>query len=355
MKTVKRKVCRKGYMLGYWKGERVALIPQFHPDANPGEYVIEELELPIDHPFPKIIDPNETPLSEIKEICIFNRLPFSWITGIDLKDEQAIKTTAQDSLYKAIEHFITSSTCGTTTAQYRRIFDDLIREKVIDPQTSIDAYSQRTAEVETSALKFSYLESGSDRHYNYNDKIYNMIRSFHAFLTTLQCPGVKKKKGGRFYRVKRKNCLTEKEAQLLFSALKEVNPIHELIARILWWFNCETYDHPDAPVIHLESILRMQISDIGTDSLAAIRDTLPDNAGGNSISVLSHTLSSYKIISCYVPGTMYAGLAALACNTDLFLFRNRSGAPIDPRLVRRSFSKACKRSNLRNITPNQLR
>jgi hypothetical protein len=52
---------------------------------------------------------------------------------------------------------------------------------------------------------------------------------------------------------------------------------------------------------------------------------------------------------------MHAELSQLASTTDLFIFRNKAGGPIDARLVRKSFAKACKNANLRNITPNQLR
>ena len=37
---VMRKISKGGFMLGYWKGEQVALIPQYHPDAKPGEYEV---------------------------------------------------------------------------------------------------------------------------------------------------------------------------------------------------------------------------------------------------------------------------------------------------------------------------
>ena len=356
MKMIKRKICKKGYMLGYWKGERVALIPQFHPNANPGEYVIEEVEVPTDYPVPRIIDPNETPISEIKEICEFNNLPFSWITGIKLKDRQATKITADTLIQEAIEYFVAFGTAGTTTAQYRRIFDELIREGIIDPKVSIDFYLQGIDAVQASALNFSPLEKRGSEHYNYNDKIYNMLKSFHGYLQNLNSLGMKKtRKGNQFYRAKRKNHLTEEEAPVLFSALKDINPIHALIARILWWFNREISDHPDAPVIHLESVLLMQPSDIGPDLFEDTRGTLPENVGGNSVRVRSRAFPGSKMICYYVPGKMYAELSELARNTDHFLFRNKSGAPIDARLVRRSFNEACKKANLRNITPSYVR
>ncbi len=283
-------------------------------------------------------------------------LPFCWVTGIDLRDLEAIKITGDTLLQVAIEYFVVFGTAGTTSAQYRRMFDDLAREGVIDPQVSVDRYLQSTDAVEETARNFSCLESRSDEHYNYNDKIYNMLRSFHAYLKNPNGPGIKMAtKGNQHYRAKRNNRLTEEEAKVFFPALKDVNPTHELIARVLWWFNRQICDHPDAPIIHLESVLLMQPSDIGPDSLEDIRETLPDNVGGNSVCVRSRAFPGSKMVCYYVPGTMYAELSALARDTDLFIFRNKSGAPIDARLVRRSFRKACKKANLRNITPSQLR
>jgi hypothetical protein len=141
---------------------------------------------------------------------------------IDLSDPEAIKITGDVLLQEAIDYFVAFSTTGTTTAQYRRIFNDLIREGLIDPDISVNCYLQRTDEVEASARKFSCLESRSNEHYNYNDKIYNMLRSFHAYLENPNCSGMKKgKKGSKPYRAKRKNRLTEEEAQMFFSALME--------------------------------------------------------------------------------------------------------------------------------------
>lgn len=99
----------------------------------------------------------------------------------------------------------------------------------------------------------------------------------------------------------------------------------------------------------------METSDIGPDELAEERAYLPDNAGGNSVRIRAHHLKQSTIIAYYVPGTMYAKLVEFANQTDHFLFRNKSGDPIDPRMVRKSFSKACKIAKLRNISPLHLR
>ena len=209
MKMVRRKICRGGFFLGYWKGERVALIPQYHPQAKPGEYIVEEVEFPIDYPIPRIIDPTETRLSEIKEICEFNNFPLSWIVDTGAKAPDTIKIHGNSPIQNAIEYFIALRTSGTTTAQYRRLFGDLIQEGIIDPLVSLDDYLQRANTVEESALKFSSLGPHSSKYYNYNDKMYNMLRSFHAFLKNPQYFRMKKtRKGNKFYRAYMNNCLT---------------------------------------------------------------------------------------------------------------------------------------------------
>ncbi len=354
IQMVKRKICRNGLHVS-WKGEYITLIPKYHPDAKPGDYIVEEIEMPINQPCPRLIDPNETSLSVLREICEFYGVLFLSITGIGRKELEELKLD-DNNVQKAIEYFIAFGTAGTTTAQYRRIFDELIRGGVIDPNLTVEQYLASTGKVESAALKFSYLDKSCDDHYNYNDKIFYMLKSFHAFLINPKILCMKKgEKKSKRYRHKRQNCLSMAEAEVFFPALKEVNPIHELIARVLWWFNREICNDPDAPIIHLESVLRMNRTDIGPDSLKEIRESLPDNVGGNCVNVSSHKRHSYKMVGYYVPGKMYAELSELARNTDWFLFRNKSGNPIDPGLVRSSFSKACKLANLRGITPNQLR
>lgn len=354
-------------MLGYWKGEQVALIPQYHPDAKPGEYEVELVEFPSDYPVPRYIDPKETPLSVIREICTLNDIPFFWITGINPRDRDAIKITPDNPIENAIEVFIALGTTGTTTGQYRRIFEDLIEGCVIDPSTSTDRYLETANQVEAAALNFSCPEKPDKEYYNYNDKIYNMLRSFHSFLKQSDDPGPKEieesdensqkkeNKRNKHYRPKRKGCLTNEEAKVFFPALKGINATHELIARVLWWYNHQICDHPDAPVVQLESVVLMQLYDIGEDSLKDIRERLPENIGGNSVCVRSHSRQGSKMVCYYVPGKMYAELSELASKTDRFIFRNKAGGPIDTRLVRKSFAKACKKANLRNITPSQLR
>jgi hypothetical protein len=233
----------------------------------------------------------------------------------------------------------------------------LIRANIIDTNLLIDRYLEKVDQIETSVFDFSILNVKNRKHYNYSDKIHHLFRSFHAFLRNPNCFFELRgeRKSNRSYRAKRKNRLSENEAKIFFPALKAVNPTHELIARILWWYNREICDHPDAPVIHLESVLQMQKYDIGKDVLEDIRESLPDDIGGNTICIHSHTSYAYTIVSYYVRGSMYSELSELARNTDHFIFRNKYGDSIDPRLVRRSCAKACKNANLRNITPSQLR
>jgi len=163
---VKRKICKNGFLLGYWKGKPVAAMPKYHPDAKPEEYIIEEVEFPHDCLVPELIDPKTTSLSVIKEICEFNDFPFLWVTGINVGIEAGIKVTKSDSLEKAIEYFIVFCSAGTTSIQYRRIFDDLIRARVILPHLTVDFYMQRVPETETLSRTFSNKKA-------YNDKLYS--------------------------------------------------------------------------------------------------------------------------------------------------------------------------------------
>ena len=79
---VKKKICRNGFILGYWKGERVGMVPKYHPDSKSKDYVIEEVEVGEDDSYPRLIDPSETPLAEIKEICEANDISFFGVTGL---------------------------------------------------------------------------------------------------------------------------------------------------------------------------------------------------------------------------------------------------------------------------------
>ena len=86
IKKVRKKLVKGGVILGSWKGQSIALIPQYHPESRLGEYKIikpwvrEDLHLPV------IIDPRERSLIELKEICEYNNVPFCWITGKSLTD-----------------------------------------------------------------------------------------------------------------------------------------------------------------------------------------------------------------------------------------------------------------------------
>ncbi len=132
-KMVKKKIYTGGFFSGYWKGKPVAMSARYNPSAKPEQHTIKEIDVPEDKLFPELIDPEVTPLSTIKEICEYNDIPFLWVTGINPSKPESTKLQNSDSVEKAIEHFIIFFSKGTTTYQYRKIFDDLIREKVINP------------------------------------------------------------------------------------------------------------------------------------------------------------------------------------------------------------------------------
>ncbi|MES2200444.1 MAG: hypothetical protein V4489_09825 [Chlamydiota bacterium] len=182
VKMVKRKICKNAF-IGSWKGQPLALIPKYRPDTKPGDYIIEEMEIPANHPTPRILDPKTTPLSIVKEICRVANVPFFWIT--EVTPETLIGTIKNTPITEAIEYFLVFGTSGTTLAQYRRIFNDLINGGVINLNMLVTEYLNSSGEVEATALKFSPLENCKDKkkkNYNYNDKIHNMLKSFHLFL-----------------------------------------------------------------------------------------------------------------------------------------------------------------------------
>lgn len=288
------------YLPAHWQGEDLALIPRYHPNFKPELLSFEEIEVPDDIQIPKLVNPDEIPLTTLQEICALHDYLLSWFINIE-KEIPSLKP--DDTVGKAMDQFVAFRSCGTTLTQYRRMFSDLINEGVIDPKATVASYLEKAGAIEKLSLNFSKLDPNI---YNYNDKIYHLLKSFRTFLQDPQLqPAIKKRKTEKFYRAKRKNRPTDEEVKLLFAALKEINPLHELIARILWWFNRESVDHPDAPVVHLESVLRMKYSDIGLDPFAEERAILPDIAGGNSVSICTHHLKKTSIVAFFVPGTMY--------------------------------------------------
>ncbi len=56
-KTVKKKICKSGFIPGYWKKEPVALIPAYHPDNKGENTEIIEIEVGEDESVPRLIDP----------------------------------------------------------------------------------------------------------------------------------------------------------------------------------------------------------------------------------------------------------------------------------------------------------
>jgi len=325
IKLVKAKICRGGLLLAYWKGERVALVPRYHPDAKPGDYLIEEIDLPHDHSLPRIIDPNETSLSIIREICEINDRPFFWITGIDPRDKEAIKIVGHDTLQKAIEYFIAFCTAGGTTAQYRRIFNDLIKGGVIDPASLVEFYMQTTDKVENLARNFSALEKGSEKKYNYNDKIYNVLVAFHRFIRTGEIP---RKKGRKYqYRSKLDKLPKQEEVDLLCEALKSINPVYELVIKIYWYLNYEMYFKPsEAPMISMEGLLKLKLENLDLEH--------------NGVSIITRSVNGPVFFTTVLPDELFEAIALLEKKTDMYIFRTKKGTPIDSGQLRRAIAKA---------------
>lgn len=235
----KMKVCKQGYLPAQWEGEEIALIPRYHPDFNPKLLTFEEIEVPDDIKLPRLMDLNDLPLTTLHEICMINDYPLSWFINIqtDIPPLQL-----DDPLYKALDQFVVFRSSGTTSVQYRRMFTDLIKEGLLDPQIPVSSYLAQADTIEMATRNFSNLEPSL---YNYNDKLHHLLKSLRAFLENPQAWLPRnERKTEKYYRPKRKNRPSDEEVLQLFAALKTVDPLHEFIARILWWFNREIVRSP---------------------------------------------------------------------------------------------------------------
>jgi hypothetical protein len=425
---MKKKVCRKGFLLGYWKGERVALIPKYHPDSKSEDYVIEEVEVKNGDLYPRIIDPSTTTLSEIREVCEYNDRPFWWITGINPRNPEATKIQPNFTLGQAIEYFITFKSAGTTTAQYRRIFNDLIKQKILDPGMLVGQYEELFDHVRSLVLKLSDGKT-------YNDKVFNIIVSFHGYLSgksifsrkkdtimidhaetiekaiaqfiafeedekvrddyrrvfraflgagffelattvgsykadieaidfsieifltsrinakeeylifqlfhTLLFHGRSKPK--KYKKAKLKKLPCQEDLEHFFRVLGEEHMFSELIARILWFLNREVYENPEERgyVVTLEMIRKLKIENLIVTS--------------ESVALNVQNIYFPLFITSYLPTELFQRIFQLSQQTDMYIFRNRNGSPIDDRQVARNFAIASKKAGLmEKLTPKYL-
>lgn len=334
---VKKKICSAGYMLGYWKGERVALMPKYHPHSKLDDYIVEEIEVEEGFEVPRLIDPLETPLAEIKEICEENNIEFFWVTGLSthVRDVDLQKT---DSLDKAINQFIALNSAGTTTTQYRRLFDRLVKEGILNPNSSVEEFEEHSSEVVD--LAYNLPAEGS---IEAKTRMFHILQSFQLFL---EQPNTKKLKehSGR-YKHKREDFLTDDEAATFFPTLKKINSTFELIGKLMRYLNREMYlTQEEAPIISLESILHLKTDD------------LDQTVGHNVVNFYSQKTSGLKMFSFHIPDELYEQVLMLARNSDLYVFHNKWGAPFNPRQIYKAFFQASKAAKLgRIITPIHIR
>jgi hypothetical protein len=333
---MKKKICRNGVLPGYWKRGKIGLIPKYHPDDNLADYAIEEIEVDEGNTYPKLIDPSNTSLTEIKEICEYNNIPFFWVTGLSSGDRGNINIQKTDSLEKVIDLFIALNSAGSTSTQYRRFFDRLIKHKVIDPAWTIAEYDEKRTDVsdEAAALSKPKTKEGEGRY-----KSRYILLSFDAFLDDPTQFEIKKTTGN-YQSKRRKDFLSDDEAKVFFPALKKINPDFELLGRILRYYNREMFENPkEGFIVPLEALLRLQSQYVGDHNVPHI---------------CSHKMGRSIEFGLYLEDELFLRLVELSKKTDQFVFQNKYGGPIDSSQVRRAFRKASKMCGLRDITPSYL-
>lgn len=322
-------------MLGYWKKEPVALIPAHHPDNKDKNFEVVEIEVDEDESVARLIDPSTESLAEIREICEANDIFFSWVTGLSPKNYRAMFSN-EDPVEKAIDHFIAMRSMGTTTTQYRKQFKKLIDKGTIHLHSSVEDYKMQMQRIEGDALKMSAAST--------NWQIYYMLQSFHTFLKDPSA--LKERPSTDQYKHKRKGAMTDEEAERFFPTLYQINPTYELIGRVLRYLNYDTLleeqngEKVNASIIPLESLLRLQSHDV--------RDSC--------VTLYANALDGMSMWGLYLPDDLYSRVWQLAQETDVFVFRNKFGGPIDPGQIRRKFFKASRLAKLsRVISPIHLR
>ena len=171
-----------------------------------------------------------------------------------------------------------------------------------------------------------------------------MLKSFHAFLKDPS--DFKESPSTDQYKHKRKEAMTEEEAERFFPALYQINPTYELIGRVLRYLNYDTMledqngEKVNASIVPLESLLRLQSHDV--------KDSC--------VTLYASALDKTSMWWLYLPDDLYSRVWQLAQETDVFVFKNKFGGPLDPGQIRRKFFEASKLAKLsRVISPIHLR
>ena len=171
-----------------------------------------------------------------------------------------------------------------------------------------------------------------------------MLQSFHSFLKEPSSLNIQS--STYQYQHKRKDAMTEAEAHQFFPALYQINPTYELIGRVLRYLNYdilldkEDGEETNTSIVPLESLLRLKKTDVEH----------------NCVTLYARSIDRTSMWSLYLPDELFSRVSQLAEETDLFVFRNKFGGPLDSGQIRRKFAKASKLANLaRDISPKHLR
>lgn len=330
-------IYRGEFSLGYWhfskrrgsKPEKIGIPIPFAPNSNIQECYFYEVEKNKIENYIKVIDPKDFSFTEIKKICEYNNISFFWVTGISQFNRQKINFTEIDPISKAIDFFIMLF-AENTVSQYERCFLEMVDNQIINPNISISDYKKNQSDIiknilnrysKTEELKFKY---------------YYILISFHNFLK--EPLFFKKIHSDHNYKSKRQNHLSESEVNIFLSNLKKINPLHELIAQIIWHINHSI--GKGKLLFTLDSILRMRTEDFHPQK--------------KMITIYYHKLIKHCFTAVDVPDHICSRLIELITPEEIFIFRNKYGAPIDSGQLRKSFLKASIQSDLNHITPSCL-
>lgn len=331
MKTKKSKIIKvsnKPFVPAHWRGKSIGLPCRYCPGEDPSSYNFKHIEVSTECEVYEAIDRADYSLTELREICEYNDFPFYWLTGLDHHNFDLSLISSTMPLEKALDYFMALFTSGSSTAQYRRIFQDLIDSGITHKAMTLEEFKDKEAEIRKKILNLNPKDEKA-KSYTYVDKILFILDSFINF-----CSGSKKKLFVNKYedcdrrrkRSKNSKALSEEDKNKILENLSRANSVYALIVKIFIYLNGpDLFGDEDGTPVPLECILKLKKTDILQESY--------------NINLTKKVNNHPYFIWTYIPEDLFEGLEKLSHKTNLFVFQNKKRGQIASTQIRSLFRK----------------
>jgi hypothetical protein len=304
----------------YYKGKR-KFIPLLGGKPFPGQW----------NGVDEILNPYTLPSQDLKKLCTGNGPSLYWVLGQSLDQAaQALSEVKALPLHEALEAFFKSRKTASTERRYRRDFEELHAEGLLEGYQTAESLLRGRAQLNQKARSVGIEVS---QHY-----------ALRAFLKFIEKPYSKHVvKGGRKQVKRRKDAkdepLSMEERRAFLSKLGRIDPRGELIALLLINLNDGLNSSATEPehrtIVSLEALLRLRAHEINGSMI-----TLYETDG---------------LIAMPLPPKLLARLCELAENETCYLFRQRKGAPLRSQQVNLIFKQAGDLAGIKNMSSRRLR